>query len=216
MKFCFVCGKETGNLIEGYCEECYNRKFSLIEIPKEINIVFCPKCNSIKQENKWKEIEVNNIIREKIKVLGKDVKIRIERDDIAKVHAKGFLKGSKNPKEEIHEVKLNIIKEVCPNCSRKFGDYYEAVIQLRGNITEDILDSIDDLILTKNKKEFYRIKEVKGGYDLLLGNKSTANNISDFLSKRYKTEVIKSFRLVTKKEGKDIYRNFILVRIISD
>ena len=56
MKFCFLCGKKTEKLIEGYCEECYNKEFKLIEAPKEISFIICSRCNRIKYKNKWKDI----------------------------------------------------------------------------------------------------------------------------------------------------------------
>ncbi len=214
MKFCFICGKKTEKLIKGYCEECYNKKFQLIEIPKEIFVTICTKCNKIKEKNMWKDIEIDEFLRNKIKILGKDIKIRFEINDALKVYAKGFLEGSKNLKEESYEVKLKTNKQVCLECSRKFGEYYEAIIQIRGNLTNDDINSIDDIVLMG--KGFYRIKEVKGGYDLFISNKSLAEKITEFLRKKYKAEIKKSYKLVTSKQGKDIYRNIILVRILSD
>ncbi len=214
MKFCFLCGKKTENLIKGYCEECYNKKFKLIEIPEEINVTICSKCNKIKEKNKWKDIEIDGFLRNKIKILGKNVKIRFEKNDVLRIYVKGFLEGSKTLKEETYELKLKINKEVCLNCSRKYGDYHEAVLQIRGNLTNDDFNSIDDLVLMK--KGFYKIKEVKGGYDLLIGSKALSEKITDFLRKKYKTEIKKSYKLVTSKDGKDIYRNIILIKILSD
>jgi len=212
MKFCFLCGKKTEKLIKGYCEECYNKKFQLIEVPKEILVTICSKCNKIKEGNKWKDIEIDEFLRNKIKVLGKNVKIRFEINDIVRIHAKGFLENSKNLKEEVHEVKLKTKKEVCLECSRKYSDYYEALIQIRGSLTNDDINSIDDIVLMK--KGFYRIEEVKGGYDLFISSKSLGERITDFLRKKYKAEIKKSYKLVTSKQGKNIYRNIILIRIL--
>jgi len=214
MKFCFLCGKKTEKLIKGYCENCYNKKFKLIEIPKEVLVTICSKCNKIKEGNKWKDIEINEFLRNKIKILGKNVKIRFEINDIVKVYAKGFLKDSKNLKGEVHEVKLKIKKEVCLECSRKYSDYYEALIQIRGNLTNDDINSIDDIVLMK--KGSYRIEEVKGGYDLFISSKSLGEKITELLRKKYKTEIKKSYKLITSREGKNIYRNIILIRILSD
>jgi len=214
MKFCFLCGKKTENLIKGYCEECYNKKFKLIEMPEEILVTLCSKCNKIKEKNKWKDIEIDEFLRNKIKILGKNVKIKIEKNDVLRVYAKGFLEGSKNPKKEVHETKIKINKEVCLECSRRFGKYYEAIIQIRGNITNDDINSIDDIVLMG--KGFYKIEEVKGGYDFFVSDKHLAEKITDLLRKKYETEIKRSFKIVTKKEGKDIYKNVILVRILSD
>ncbi|NIO44314.1 MAG: hypothetical protein GTN36_02060 [Candidatus Aenigmarchaeota archaeon] len=214
MRFCFLCGKKTEKLIKGYCEECYNKKFQLIEVPKEIFVTTCSKCNKIKEGNKWKDMEIDEFLRNKIKIFGKNVKIRFEINDIVKIYAKGFLEESKKLKEEFHEVKLKIKKEVCSGCSRKFTDYYETLIQIRGSLTNDDIDSIDDIVLIK--KGFYRIKEVKGGYDFFISSKSLGEKITEILRKKYKAEIKKSYKLVRRKQGKNIYRNIISIRILSD
>lgn len=214
MKFCFLCGKKTEKLSKGYCEECYNKKFQLIKVPEEIVVNVCSKCRKIKEKNSWKDIEIDKILRDKIKILGKNVRIRIEKNDIMKVHAKGFLEGSKVIKEEVHEVEIKFRKETCTDCSRKFGRYYESVVQVRGNLTDEDVNLIDDIVLSKNG--FYRIEDVKGGYNFLLSSRALSRQIAELLKRRYKTEIKKSFELVTKQEGIDIYRNIILVRIISD
>jgi len=216
MKFCFLCGKKSEKLIEGYCEECYNKQFQLIEVPKEIDVTLCSKCGLVKERNKWKDIGIEDFIKNKIKIIGKDVEIRIERNDTFEIHAKGYLNNSKKLKEEVQEIVVNENKIVCPNCFKRFGGYSEAILQLRGNITNEILNFVDDQIVSdflKNKKIFYRIKEVKGGFDLYINNKSLARKIAIILKNKYKAEVKKSFKLVTRKQGRDIYKNIILIRI---
>ena len=211
MKFCFLCGKKTEKLIKGYCEECYKKKFQLIEVPEEIDVTICNRCNKIKEKNKWKETETDEVLRDKIKILGKNVKIKIEKNDNLKVHARGYLEGSKNLKEEVHEVKIILNKRLCSDCFKKSGKYYESIIQIRGELTSEDMDSIDDIVLERGG--FYRIEEVKGGYDFYVSSKSLANKIAEFVRKKYKIEIKKSFKLFTRKEGKDIYRDTILLRI---
>jgi len=216
MKFCFLCGKETEKLIEGYCERCYNKEFQLIKVPEKIPFIICCKCNMIKHKNSWKELDTDDIIKENIEILGKNVKINIEKNDIAHVYVKGFLKNSKKQKEEVHNVILKQNKTVCPFCSRRHGNYYEAILQLRGNISEEILDFVDEQIILaskKDKKAFYRVENIKNGFDFYIGSKSLADKIADLLRKRFKAETKKSFHLVTRKEGKDIYRSVVLVRV---
>jgi len=211
MKFCFLCGKKNENLIDGYCEECYKKKFKLIKVPEEIAVTICSRCNKINEKNKWKEVEIEEILKGKIKILGKNVRIKFEKNDDVKVHAKGFLEGSKDAKEEVHEVKIKARKRLCPDCFKKSGKYYESTIQIRGSLTNDDMDSVDDIVLERGG--FYRLEEVKGGYDFYVSSKSLARKIAEFFRKKYKVEIKKSFKLFTRKEGKDIYRDTILLRI---
>jgi nonsense-mediated mRNA decay protein 3 len=208
MKFCFVCGKNTEKLIEGYCEKCYNKKFELIKVPEELSIKLCSKCNRIKHRNVWKDIEVEDLLKDKIKVLGRDVDITIEKNDCIHLIAKGFLKNSKKQKEESHEIKLKLNKIVCPDCSRKFGDYYESILQLRGE-AERMMDFLSDRLANKN---IYKVKNVKNGIDIYLNDRHVAESMSKLLKKHFNAKVKKSFRLVTRKQGKDIYRTTLVVR----
>lgn len=206
MKFCFVCGKKTEKLIEGYCEDCYNNSFNLIQTPKDITILCCSKCKRIKQKSDWKDIEIENLVKSNIKVLGNNVKIEIIGN---KIFASGILKDSKKVKEETHEINIKTVKVLCPECSRRLGGYYEAIMQLRGNIPEEVLNFIDKEI---KEKSFYRIDSIKGGFNLYIGDKNIANQIADKIKRIYNLEVKKSFKLYTKKEGKDVYKSVFSVK----
>jgi nonsense-mediated mRNA decay protein 3 len=205
MKFCFVCGKKTEKLIEGYCEDCYNDKFNLIKIPKNLSIVICSKCKKIKQGIHWEDIEVEDFLKNNIKTLGKDVKVEVKGN---KIFVTGTLENSKKSKEESHEINIKPIKTLCLRCSQKLGGYYETVIQLRGNVTNEILNLLDEKI---NEKSFYRAEAVKGGFNLYVGNKSIANDAVELLKKRYNFKISKSYKLFTKKEGRDVYRTMISI-----
>jgi len=210
MKFCFVCGKKTDKLIEGYCEECYNKEFSLLKVPDEISIKVCSKCGRINYGKVWKEREVEDILKDKIKVLGKNVNIKIRKNDNIHITAKGFLKNSKKIKEEEREIRLKVNRIVCPNCSRRLGDYYEAILQLRGD-ADSAMDFLTDKLSIE--KSIYKIEKVKNGIDIYLDDTHLASKLSNQLKKKFNAKVKKSFKLFTRKQGKDIYRSTFVVRI---
>lgn len=208
-KFCFLCGKKTEKLIENYCEECFGKKFELIKVPKKLEIISCSKCNFIKLRNEWTRKLPEDAIRNKIKILGDNVKIKIKKNNNYQVIASGYPTGSKKIKKEIHEINVHLNKINCPICIRKYGGYYEAILQLRGEY-EDDFEFIDNQ-LRKDKNAFYRTEKVKGGIDLYIGSKKAANKVSGMLRKKgYKVK--KTFKLVTKKLGKEIYRTIISAR----
>jgi len=206
MKFCFVCGKKTERLIDGYCEDCYSKSSSLVEIPKNLFITQCRRCGKIKQSGLWLAIGREDFIKNNIKVLGKNVKIIVDKD---KIIVKGTLSHSKKPKEEIHEIKLLTKKGLCLECTKELSGYYESIIQLRGEYYNEALVFIEKQIKTKT---FFRIEAIKQGINLYIGNKDIANQIVEDLKRRYKLEIKKSFKLHTKKEGKDVYKSIFLIR----
>jgi nonsense-mediated mRNA decay protein 3 len=211
MKFCFICGKETEDLVKGYCEACYQKKFNLIEVPEEIIVTTCPRCNRKFDKNKWNDMDVSDLARSRIKVLGNDVTIAVEVDKNLKVIARGYLDGSKEMKEEPHEIRMKIIKNICPVCSKESGKYYEAIIQVRGNMAKEDFTAMDDIVFKRGG--YFRVKEVTGGYDFFVGSKSIAKKMAEFIVKKYNVKKTKSFQLVTKKDGRDIYRDTVLLRL---
>jgi nonsense-mediated mRNA decay protein 3 len=211
MKFCFLCGKKTDDLVKGYCEGCYKKQFNLIEVPEEIVVTTCPRCNRKFEWNNWKEMDVADLVRDRIKVLGEDVKVTIDVDKSIKLTARGFLEGSSHEKEEVHEIRMKINKNTCPVCSREAGKYFEATVQVRGEMKKEDFDAFDDLAYKRSG--FFRVKEVKGGYDFFVGSKSLAKKMTEYIVKKYKIDKTKSFQLVTKKDGRDLYRDTILLRI---
>ncbi len=216
MKFCFLCGKQTNKLIEGYCQNCYNKKFSLIKVPEKIEVTICSKCNSVKDGDKWKDVNLEDFIKNKIKILGKKVEIDIEVNHSVKLRVKGYLENTKKLKKEFYEIPLKTKKITCRICSRQSGNYYEGIIQLRGDITQEVIDSIDDCVteeIFNDKRVFYKAKKVKVGLDLYMSDKYITKRISDLLKKKYKAKVKKTYKLITKKEGKDIYKATVLVKI---
>lgn len=214
MKFCFVCGKKTEDMIEGYCKECYCKKFQLIEVPKEIEVKMCGKCMRKMDRNKWREIDLCDIIREKIRVIGESVSLRVESedDDVGRIYARGFLEGMREPKEEVHELTLKIRKVTCPTCGKSSGFYFETTIQIRGGtLTDEDFDNINDI--TRNREGFYRLEYAKGGCDMKVSSKSLGKKIAEYVVKKYKIDKKLSFKLVTKKDGRDLYRDTVLLRI---
>ncbi len=215
-KFCYVCGKATNKLINGMCEDCFKDKSRIINVPEILELITCSKCGHTKIKNNWKDINVENILKDKIKILGENVKLEIKKtNNDLKVSAKGLVKGVSKPKEETHSVYLHYNKVLCPDCIRKYGNYYESTLQLRGNIPDSTLQIIENeisFIKDKDRKAFYRIEKVKGGLDLFFGSKSAAEKVAESLRKRFQAEIKRSFKLFTRKEGKDIYREVISVR----
>ena len=210
-KFCFLCGKRTDKLIEGYCEECYEKEFKLIRLPEKISIEMCHNCEKIKDDNKWKSITLETAITNKVKVLGRDVKLSLEKtDNTFHIYARGFLKNHDNLKEEKHLAQVDIKKSLCPTCIKERSGYHESILQLRGDVTPDILNFVERQI---SEDVFYKTKSVKGGLDYYISKKAVAESIANSLKKSFKAVLKRSFKQVSKKEGKNIYKDIISVRI---
>ncbi len=210
MKFCFLCGKETNDLVKGYCEDCYNKEFKLVEVPEQLTFTICSRCGRIKHRNNWEDIDVGELLKDKIKVLGRNVSIRIKKNDVLHLAVKGYFNNSKKMKKEEYDIVLKPRKKVCLDCTKRSGGYVEAIIQLRGNTTE-AMDFIDDRIIKENQT--FKVETVKNGLDIYLANKNFAERVTNEVRRKFNARIKKNYKLVTRKKGKDIYRSVMLVRI---
>ncbi len=209
-KFCFVCGEKTDDLVEGKCKKCYSKNVKLIKIPKEIIITMCVKCGLIKLRNRWRLSTFYNLILDKIKILEKGTELELERTQTGyKVVA------TNGKKEEVHIIKVKFIKSVCYICARKYTQYHNAIIQLRGKYTDEIIEFIDDqlfLISKKDQRAFSSMEKLKEGINIKIGSKSAAKKVVERLRKKYRFKISRSYKLVGKPKDKEIYRDTILLR----
>ncbi|MEM4256450.1 MAG: NMD3-related protein, partial [Thermoplasmata archaeon] len=63
---CIVCGKNEAK-INGLCEECFLNSRNYVKVPKNVEIVKCPRCDGIKIGNTWHYgTNVDNAIMESL------------------------------------------------------------------------------------------------------------------------------------------------------
>lgn len=227
-KFCPGCGKKTNDLIEGICSECYHKKNEIVNLPKEIKIDACWRCNNLKHKGKWKNIILEKLLEEKIldvlEVEGKIKKVDIILDDPNKkpftVEVEATITKDDVEFVESDTIIVDINKGICDICSRISSGYYQAILQLRGpqNKINPSMEIANEIIENSSSSMAFisKIEEVKNGVDLYLGSKSTAKKISKVLSERFKTENKSSKTIYGLKDGKKIYRSTYLVKFIDE
>jgi nonsense-mediated mRNA decay protein 3 len=215
-RFCFVCGKRTDELSAGRCADCYNRAFDLVRVPERLELLMCSKCALVKIANRWLVFDPERYLHRKMRISGSIERLRIEKTNKAyKIFAKGVLQGGLKPKKEVHTVTVHMSKITCPVCTRFLSGYYEAILQLRGALRAEILDFIGAQMATiksTDRKAFYTARQLKEGIDLYVSSKSAASKIAVMLRKRFAAQLKKSYKLVTRKAGKNVYRTIIAVR----
>jgi len=126
------------------------------------------------------------------------------------VFISGFIHGVKA--EENHP--LQIIKEItiCNLCKKKGSNYFEAIIQIRPK-NKDLLKFIKNDVEADGKTFISMEEEKKFGYDLHITSKNYLQSILPKIKKEFKAETKISATLFGKKDGKDIYRVTLLVRL---
>ena len=129
--------------------------------------------------------------------------------------------------EEERDTIVRVKGSVCGRCSKIKGSYFESTLQIRSrdrkltvSEVDAILDRVQAMVeemAAENREVFIskldRVVGGAGGADVYLSSNSAGKVISRNLADQYGAEVKDTAKLLTKREGKDVYRVTYLVRL---
>ncbi len=198
--FCIKCGKDAE--VDNFCRDCFAKISTLFDI-KGFELQYCEQCgidqNSIKSEIK-SAIKTENEI-EKMKITLKIVGNKVH----ATVTCNGNIRNI--PKGEEKKVLVVLRKKTCDVHVKLSGGYYEAVIQIRGNEKDNIMNRIMKLV---PQKAVVGVETLPEGYNIKVMRKANAAKAVKALGKGF--DVKKSFKLAASKKGQKLYRNYYAIR----
>ena len=232
--FCVECGKEGRIFKDGVCINCYIQSHSFTSGPSIIDLIHCSHCGSFKFKNNWTDELFSDVVRRliknnfKIKRELEQVEIETECKDIKNgkdciVSITGFLDDHQIT--EKHNLHVRIKKNVCDVCSKQFGGYHEAILQIRAdtrNLSKQELKDIhlevesyvEDLKLKGNRALFITdIAEEHKGLNFYLSERSAGLAIAKRIQEIYGGEIKQSSKNVGMKDSKQVYRMTYLVRL---
>ena len=178
-----------------------------IKCPKHIEFIRCSKCGRVRLKGNWVKADEAKLSEEVIsKCKGEFISGSY---DFRKQEATFFV-GDRTRMFPVKErIKASVLKNICPDCSRKSGGYFEGIIQLRGS-------------KGKVKKAFWMMKkmlakktfitkeeEKKEGLDIYVGSSKAVVEMLAELGLRARI----SKKLAGQKEGKRLYRTTFLIRL---
>ncbi|MDR0911537.1 MAG: hypothetical protein LBM96_02920 [Methanobrevibacter sp.] len=243
--FCYECGAEEENLMDGLCKKCFLKTFSILTIPSEIVVKVCAHCNSKFVSGNWvdpfiaEEEIIYRVIEDNIVLnpifdspfddnLIIDMKILQMRGTIAEcfICARALVYDEDISEKHYFNVRLN--KDVCPVCSKRNSGYYEAVIQLRADnrqLKDEEIAKVDEIIVKTLDKLFNKDKlayiaqkaTLKEGIDYYVGSLKSAKKLTNKIKEELGGLTNESPRLISedKSTGKGLYRIWILIRLPS-
>lgn len=223
-QFCPKCGASIDTPLgpKGLCKDCYRKRHDLVDLPDEIRFDQCSQCNDYKIENTWNEFTgTQDMIFDLLKP---------HEDESVEMSASYQTKGETyivnvmmideidgKQVEQTQRVKLVPEKTQCPTCARFQGGYYEAIVQLRGTISEaqfgELMDAAADLT-NKDKNHFIsNVEQRDGGYDVYVSSQAMANRIIDQLKDHANVDIKRSRERIGEKDGEPVFRNVISARV---
>ncbi len=235
--FCLLCNSEE-ELFDGLCKKCYLDEFEAVKLPDYVTFSVCSHCGATLKHDKWiqagyydDEIIADAItkditINEKLEDPEFYVEILNNRNTVydCLIHISGSILNEYIEKDYPIEVKVE--RSVCPDCSKFYSGYYEAVIQLRADerrLTDDEIRRADEFIsseiqrLSKTNKLAYVTKRIvlKEGVDYQVGSYNAAHKICVNMQKQFGGIITESHKIVghDKSKSKDLYRAWISLRL---
>ncbi len=221
-KFCPRCGREVDELYgneKKLCSECYPEKNSLLEIPDVVEVTVCSVCGRMRKKGEWvEEFTLHDQLASRFEEFSEeDVDMELqfwEEDDrmFVRVHA------TKGEMEASYDAEVRFSQDQCSECSQFHGGFYKVKIQLRGDgdlkaIAENIATRAAE-ITNDNRKDFLsNMEETDHGYNFYISTERMAKKILSMLRDRYDPEVKRSYELIGERDGQEVYRNVVSVRL---
>jgi nonsense-mediated mRNA decay protein 3 len=236
-EFCIVCGRTDRPLDDGLCAECFAKRFPLIETVGGPQVTLCPSCGSRQVRDRWELSKAGKFLgaedlhpflrphpdvgirRVSWNEVGVEANARAY-DGVATVRFRGL-----ELEVPLH-LKVRVEAKSCPACSRKAGHFYTAQIQLRGpderlppgaRKLRDRLRTSWEAVLPDAKAEWRRslswAEERPEGWDFFLTDTLAARGIAKLLKVRAGAQLKESATLWGRKDGRDVYRVTICVRL---
>jgi nonsense-mediated mRNA decay protein 3 len=221
----------------GLCDRCRLEMATLLQCPDHVEVTLCPVCGSQLVRGRWQEAQstvedlISNAVAEEIGVhqdlRDPEVSLSVRRKNATQYLVSVHLAGTfgEIPAEEECTVAATVQRATCERCSRMAGNYYEAIVQVRGSAgspasgelaeSRKIAEAVtESCFLRGDRLSFIQeSKDVKGGIDLVVGSTQQGRSIARAISERFGGSTQESYKLVGMRDGKNVYRTSILVRL---
>lgn len=208
-RICPHCGEDDSkrSFVGDICFECALGKKSK-DLPAGFRITVCSKCEKMLWDGKYIPYDQRKILA-KMKRMFEKSGFELSRYLWLEQIAKVILKLSGASQMFDYRFPLEIQKVCCPSCSKQAGNYFEAIIQLRGD-PKKVEQSKKKIIKRIEKNSFIQdVRAVHSGFDIYVGYKKSVPDALKWLEVKPKiTHKLSGQR----KDGKRLYRTTYLIK----
>jgi nonsense-mediated mRNA decay protein 3 len=243
------CGKEVESedeLIGSLCLDCFIERNPLVSLPDQIDVVRCPACGATYGRGGWglprdPAVE-HDIDQASIEDAGRaaegalmvvegglvgsvEVQVTSESRSVlaVDVEVEVSLMGRLLPAHASTRVRIR--GEMCPPCSRRAGQYYEALVQLRGTKERPatpkeldrarafVTEEVNRLAAQSRDVALVRQEEIHGGLDFYFTSQSAASMLAKGLCGIFSASSSTSTTMAGRRDGKEVVRVTHSVRL---
>jgi nonsense-mediated mRNA decay protein 3 len=247
MVFCVECGKDVVSdeeLRGGLCIECFLERNPLLVLPPVVDVIRCPSCGAIQGRGRWSDPDgtdptddmaiqqaAERGVEEALTVLdgamlqAVDLAVRAEASTVfvVDVEAEVAFMGTVVPTHATTRVRVK--GEQCDICSRRAGQYFEAVVQFRGTRDRPASDGeldrarsyIDQEVsrLSGASRDVFimRVDELHRGLDFYISTHRAASQLAKGLASMFGASSSSTSTTVGMREGREVVRVTHAVRL---
>jgi nonsense-mediated mRNA decay protein 3 len=229
-EFCVVCGATGRPLVDGLCAECAAERTVLVTAPQRRTVTICPTCGAREVGAHWERSGASRLLTAEDLAPFLEVhpeagirRVRWEetgatatvRTYLGRVHVvfRGVARDLEVP------LSVRVVSKTCPECSRKSGRYYTAVVQLRGpvegraerplalraRLEQQWREVLRDAPL-KSREALSWTEALPEGWDCYFTETLPARAIARLAKQRFGASLKESASLFGRKDGHDVYR----------
>ena len=229
-EFCVVCGATDRPLVDGVCAPCAADRTRLLSAPKRAEVTICPHCGARQVGAHWERSGASPVLTSEdltpLLEVPEEVGVRRVRweetevtDTVREFVGQARVRFRDVERDVEVPLSVRIVHRTCPECSRKSGRYYTAVLQLRG--PADGPPEKPDRRRTRLDEEWTRLvremrpdwrkavsfrEELPEGWDCYFTDTLAARAVAKLAKQRFGASVKESSSLVGRKNGQDLYR----------
>lgn len=236
-EFCVRCGAVGRPLTEGICADCFAATHPIVQPPVHARVVLCPTCGARQIGSHWERAgSVAQLTAEDLAPLlrphpeagirriaweetGRNPHVR-EMRGVIDVDFRG------TERSVAVEFPVQLEHRTCPECSRRSGHYYTALLQLRGpegrrpSGHREALERLHRLwdqempeIRASWRAALSWEERRPEGFDFYLTDTVSARALARHLKRRLGATLTESPSLYGRKDGRDLYRVTFCLRV---
>ena len=235
-EFCVVCGRTDVPVVDGVCADCFARQHPLVEVRSPAMVVICPTCGARRVGQRWERHGASQFLSAEdlnpFLIAHHEVGIRRvhweetgQNPLLRQLVGEATVRFRGTERQVALAVEVRIQHHTCPECSRRSGHYYTAIIQLRGEEggTEKSLPlrtrlaAAWDGLMPEAREEWKRglawREELPEGHDLYFSDSLAARAMARLAKARWGAELKESASLWGRKSGREVYRVTFCLRV---
>ncbi len=229
-EFCVVCGATDRPLEGGVCPPCAVERTVLVRSRRHGSVVLCPHCGAREAGGHWERAGASHLLTAEDLVpfleVHPEAGIRRTRwEEVAHSANQRELRGRFHvvfrgePRDVEVPLTVQVVSRSCPECSRKSGRYYTAIVQLRGpsdrlrenpRTLRDRLEKYWSRLLREARPEWRKAlswqEERPEGWDCFFTETLPARAISKLAKQKFGVSVKESASLFGRRHGQEVYR----------